>query len=195
MPNWAYGSVSITGTKQNIFMFANRFICEDDEDNPTQLRKQKFFARSFVQSPRQVVHDDIEIIFSDIPANIVGEFPLDVEFAWSAHCCLIDGYPQKFPTECITLVDACKEDHVSVEIITEEGGMCFEEYITCDEHGHMTSESKELVQYECPNCGTMMGIASFIDTNGYSCYECGECGLKPANESGGDDHALLVDGA
>jgi len=194
MPNWACGLVLVTGTKPNVINFISRFIHSDDSGK-SAASSPKFFARSFTNTTRQAILEDIKTLFAGQPADAKDEFSLPVDFAWSAHSCLIQGYPQDFPTECITLMDACKEDQVSVEISTEESGMYFEEYITCDNHGQMTSESKELLTYKCPHCGNTMGLASFIDTDEYGCYECGETGLEPVDETGGDDHAVCMDGA
>ena len=133
---------------------------------------------------RQSVLADVESAFVGLPAEVEGTFELFIDFAWSAHSCLIEGYPQEFPDNCITLADACIAGQVSVEIQTEEPGMCFEEHIICDKLGLLTDEEKELQSYTCPSCGLTTGLASFNDPDDYECPECGEVGLM-ANGSVG----------
>ena len=52
MPNWAFGYVNVTGTRDGIKSFIERFVSEDD---PSTIPGKRFFARSFIQSkPKQV---------------------------------------------------------------------------------------------------------------------------------------------
>ena len=180
MPNWACGSASITGIKPNVIKFVSRFI--HDEDVGTDDRNELYFARSFTNDKRQSVLEDVEGAFHGIPEGIEGRFDLSVDFAWSAHSCLIDGYPQNNPDHCITLAAACVEDQVSVEIYTEEGGIGFEEYIFCDKQGQLTDTSTDLLPYKCRSCGNLMSLASFYDPDEYACWECGDVGLDPYEE-------------
>ena len=50
MPNWAFGYVNVTGTRDGIKSFIERFVSEDD---PSTIPGKRFFARSFIQSKRQ----------------------------------------------------------------------------------------------------------------------------------------------
>ena len=177
MPNWACGSVSISGTKVNIEKFVSRFIHE--EESGTKGQDCRYFARSFTNDRKQSVLDEVGKVFDGAEANAERSFDLSVDFAWSAYSCLIDGYPQGDP-ECITLNAACVEDQVSAEIITEEGGIGFEEYIFCDKNGELTAECKDLLPYKCKSCGTEQSMASFVDAEEFSCYECGAFGLEAA---------------
>ena len=176
MPNWACGSVSITGTKQNVVKFINRFI--HDDDNDTTLKSRRFFARSFTNDTKKSVLEDVEEAFHDLPLGSKNVFSLPISFAWSAESCLIDGYPQDHPDDCSTLSAACIEDQVSVEIQTEEGGMGFEESIACDTEGVITSECTDLVPFICKVCGTECGFASFNSPVDQVCYECGDTGYE-----------------
>jgi hypothetical protein len=179
MPNWACGSVSVTGTKQNISKFISRFIYEDDSE--TEITDRRFFARSFTNDYKQSVLEELENIFIDLPEGSEGVFVLAVDFAWSAHSCLIDGYPQKNP-ECITLGDACVEDHVSVIIQTEESGNDFEEFVSCDRLGQVSSFDKNLTLHKCLSCGTVTCISSFQDADESACFECDNIGLEPVGK-------------
>lgn len=183
MPNWACGSVSITGTKTNIINFASRFIYDDDLADETELRKRKFFARSFTNVSRKSVLDEIKEEFTGLPDSTELEFSMFVDFAWSAQGCLIDGYPIRSLHECITLMDACKADHVTVELTTEESGMCFEEYIFCDSNGDYSAESTDMPEYKCSKCGECICYPSTADINDLQCYECGESSLVPTSDS------------
>lgn len=177
MPNWAYGPVTITGTRQNISRFVSRFIF--DEDRKVGSKRKHFFARSFTGERKETTMLEIRIQFQGRSKDAVDFFCLPIDFAWSAVSCLVDGYPQSCP-ECMTLADACMRDRVSVEILTEEGGMCFEEHITCDAQGNLTSTCLDLVEYECQNCHSTSYIASFNDLDEYPCDECGESEWKQA---------------
>lgn len=177
MPNWAYGPVSVTGTRQNISRFVSRFLFE--EDRKVDSKRKNFFARSFTGARKDYVMRDICELFQGRAKDTIDTFSFDIDFAWSSRSCLIDGYPQQFPA-CMTLADACVLDSVYVEILTEEGGMCFEEHITCDSQGNLTSCCSELTEYTCQNCQNTSYIASFIDLDEYECDECGESQWEPS---------------
>lgn len=178
MPNWACGDVIVTGTKQGVLDFTGRFIYDIDK-GVCMYTVGGFFAKSFVHRYRQSVLDEINDIFQE--PDTISSFTLPIDFAWSAHSCLIDGDPQE-NAECVTLAEACLIDKVAVEILTEEPGMSFEEQITCDEYGECDSQHRELDVYKCPSCGSTYGIASFKDPDDYYCYECDEVGLEPVVE-------------
>lgn len=179
MPNWAFGKVEVTGTRKGVKSFIERFITNDD---PSTVPGKRFFARSFVNEKRQACIDDAMKMFDGLTAEAKAECALDVEFAWSAYSCLIDGYPQRNDKECITLAEACVEDQVSVVIQTSEPGMCFEEHITGDEGGTVIHEERELSTYKCRHCGETMALASFEDPEDQDCPECGECGFDRCEE-------------
>ena len=130
MPNWAFGYVNVTGTRDGIKSFIERFVSEDD---PSTIPGKRFFARSFIQSKRQAFIDEAMSEFSEPAVDAKASYSFVASFAWSAYSCLIGGYPQNSPSECLTLSEACAEDGVSVMIQTSEPGICFEEHITCDD--------------------------------------------------------------
>ena len=132
MPNWACGFVSVRGKPENIKNFCKLFVFEDEAN--TGIPKQgKYFARSFVhQSWANFVKD------YDLGDTTGVEF--NVDFAWSAWSCLIEGYPQKDKKHCITLKSACKKHNVKVSITTEEDAMSFAESIIAN---------KNKVNYKC----------------------------------------------
>lgn len=49
MPNWAFGYVNVTGTRDGIKSFIERFVSEDD---PSTIPGKRFFARSFSRKDR-----------------------------------------------------------------------------------------------------------------------------------------------
>ena len=166
MPNLAWGTVSVTGTKENVLKFTKRFLYDDIEpDIP-------YFARSFVQSPRSDTVNEINKCFKHLSLEIKVAYTFYVDFAWSAYSCLIDGYPQKYPEDCIALKDACIADNVSVEIKTEEPGFVFEEEIFCSEDGSLDEHSRDLLSFACEHCGRCNFVASFGDPVDYECNEC-----------------------
>ena len=174
MPNWAFGTVAITGKKESVLMFTRRFIYDDTDCSNIAL---KFFARSFAQVKRKEITDEIEGVFDGIPAEAEDTFCMNVFFAWSADNCLIDGYPQRFP-ECLTLADACVADSVSVEILTEEPGIGFEECILCDKEGRVASQSRSMSVYICPSCGNEYSFPTYLDLSQYECPICETSGLR-----------------
>ena len=174
MPNWAFGTVAITGSKEGILNFTRRFIYEGTDRDKIE---PNFFARSFAQATRSETVDEIENLYANVPAEAVDTFCMNVYFAWSANNCLIDGYPQQFP-ECISLADACVTDRVSVEILTEEPGISFEENIHCDKDGRVTSVSRDMPIYTCPLCGNGFPFPSYLDIGEYICPVCEESVLR-----------------
>lgn len=171
MPNWAIGSVSVSGTKENISKFISRFIY-DDEVGTKDASVNKFFARSFINQSKQLTEDEIDDLFKDIIIGDTGTYFFTVMFAWSGATCLIDGYALK-DNECITIMDACKEDKVSVEMEIEESGNAFEETISCDENGEYIYECEDMKIYKCKSCGYTEGIPSFYILEDFECCECG----------------------
>jgi hypothetical protein len=160
MPNWCNGSIEVKGNPKDIEKFCKLFIFEDDKEN-----KEQYFARSFTQDT-----------WKSFKKSYIGENAVNfcIDFAWSAHSCLIDGYPQE-NEECITLMDACKKYKVNVTIDSEEGGFGFEEHIECDPKGKLIEECYDMPEYKC-KCGHEQIIASSYDLDEVDCYECEEIG-------------------
>ena len=179
MPNWAFGYVNVTGTRDGIKSFIERFVSEDD---PSTIPGKRFFARSFIQSKRQAFIDEAMKEFSEPAVDAKASYSFVASFAWSAYSCLIGGYPQNSPSECLTLSEACAEDGVSVMIQTSEPGICFEEHITCDDTGTVEHTEKDLLAYKCRHCGEITSFASFEDPDDQECPECGNCGFDRCEE-------------
>lgn len=58
MPNWAFGTVKVTGTREGVKSFVERFISSDDQST---VPGKRFFARSFSEQKReQSVKDAME---------------------------------------------------------------------------------------------------------------------------------------
>ncbi len=176
MPNWAMANITATGAIEGVKSFANRFVYRD-KDLRT-IPGKKFFYRSFIQDDRAFVIQEIEDIFRDLPEATVASVHLDADFAWSVYGCVISGHPEKHQDECLTLVEACKEDKVSVEIEAYENGMCFEEFVTCDADGNLSYKEKTMPQYKCRRCGDVSSYPSFEDPKALTCCECGEGNLE-----------------
>ena len=179
MPNWACGNVEVTGKRDGVIAFVNRFL--DILGKTGKEPDTRFFARSFLDDDRESVISDVTHQTEADPENAVATVIFPVSFAWSAYSCVIDGYPQHNP-DCITLTDACQQDHVSVHIQTEEPGIFFEEDIFADEHGNLTNSSQDLRTARCCNCGSTQGVASFVDVDDLECYECGSVDLELIEE-------------
>jgi DNA-directed RNA polymerase subunit RPC12/RpoP len=169
------------GTKKNVASFVDRFVFNSEDEGHKTLEGHKYFARSFIWSTREEAHRDIDRYFKSVGEETPDNYLFPADFAWSASGCLISGYPQKFP-ECIDLASACQEDQVSVEIETEECGMCFEEDISCDEHGNVTDESHSMPTYICRKCKAAVSISTSDDVDSYECPECGSTDWQEKSE-------------
>lgn len=179
MPNWAFGEVKVTGTREGIKSFIERFVSSDE---PSTVPGKKFFARSFTYMGRQALIQEAFDEFGDAAEDATAEVTFMVSFAWSVWSCMIDGYPQRNAEECITLSEACVEDHVSVEIRSSETGLCFEEHVTCDANGNINHTERDLSRCKCRNCGEISHFGSFEDLDDAECPECGECGFDRCEE-------------
>lgn len=179
MPNWAVGEVKVTGTREGVKSFVERFI---SDDAPSTIPGKRFFARSFTHRKREQSLTEVMMDFEGHANDDICEHVLLVMFAWSVWSCIIEGYPQRNAAECITLSEACKEDCVSVEIHSAESGLCFEEHVTCDENGNLNHTERDLSRCKCRNCGEISHFGSFEDLDDAECPECGECGFDRCEE-------------
>lgn len=179
MPNWACGSVTVTGNAQNIKDFLSHFIFNKRDNTGA------YFARSFSEEYFDQVMSGVDKCAAGNQEDCFS-YRIDVEFAWSAHTCIIDGYPHKSDSNCITLEEACALHHVSAEIYTEECGMCFAEHIICTPEGLSLEDCVDLVSYKCRNCGNIQGISPFWDLDDAECCECGCYGDDNWEECSGE---------
>lgn len=169
MPNWACGTVTVTGTAGNIKGFLSRFLF-DDWKNPEQ-----YFARSFAADTYASMVKAVDACARG-NKNARFSYDLSVEFAWSAYSCIVDGYPQRAEKECITLEEACAVHNVTAEVFTEECGMYFAEHIICTPDGFELNECVDLVTYQCQHCGNTQGYSPYADLDDMECCECGHTG-------------------
>jgi hypothetical protein len=162
MPNCCCGYVKVKGAPENVKEFCRLFIFNEGIENEAK----QYFARSFMicslKSFLKEQEDNFKIG--------IAEFP--VEFAWSAHSCLIDGYPSKDNKINPTLMDMCKKYKVNVEISTEESGFEFCEEITCNSNGELVEKCFDFVTYKCKKCGYEEGFAYNRDECDMECSEC-----------------------
>lgn len=171
MPNWCFGNVNIIGKPKDVEGFANLFLWGRDE---LEEEPKEYFARSFPLENREWLEENLKGKL-DKEGNI--QLDILVDFAWSAYSCLIDGYPtQKDNKNCITLENALKKYPVSVEIITEEGGLMFEEMIKGNKEG-VFYDSRELDNFICLDCEEEQFITTYSG-DGLNCKECGSNNLK-----------------
>ena len=91
MPNWAMGTVEVSGTKAHVQAFAERFI---DYGEQKENSGKRFFGRSFLDCDMDSVNFDIEEEFEGLPDDEVSTVTIEVSFAWSAVSCLVNGFPQ-----------------------------------------------------------------------------------------------------
>jgi hypothetical protein len=178
VPNWCYGWVEVTGKQKNVKDFCKLFIFDDDTaEEGKNFAKKKYFARSFMNRDWKGFEEEH---FKDNKPDEIVEISFGMDFAWSCHTCIIDGYPYKKGSEkckekeCVTLIWACKKYKVNVHITTEETGCCFEEDITCDNKGNLDEQCKDMPVHKCYNCGEECAIPSSYDLDDETCYNCGE---------------------
>lgn len=169
MPNWCNGDVTVEGKPKDIEGFCKLFIFENEEGKDT---KKRYFARSFIH------YKDFKT-FKESELDGSNNAQFMVEFAWSGHSCLIEGYPtdrkQKNFNRLITLSKACKEFKVNVTITTEEQGLGFSEVITCNSKGKFTEVCEDLPSFKC-KCGNEQTFGSYDDKSDTECCDCGKVG-------------------
>ena len=173
MPNWAMGSVEVTGKAAGVISFVERFLDWNDQEVP----KKKYFARSIVDEDRSSLIKRIRHENHGRPKDINIQVDFEASFAWSAYSCLVSGYPQAAADVCIPLEQACRDDGVSVQIYTEESGNWFEEDLRCDSEGNISYSSKDLTLVCCRHCGEKQGISSRANLDEVECCECGQIGF------------------
>lgn len=168
MPNWCSGYVGVEGKAKDIESFCKLFIfCED-----VGTKKGKYFARSFIQESWKDFHEEY---IKDYEPNEETDIEFNVDFAWSCHSCLIEGYPEDFK-ECVTLEWACKKYNVEVKIKTEESGMSFEEEISYTKEDGLSEQCFDMPIYVC-KCGEERNFPSDCDyLDEEECYECEKIG-------------------
>lgn len=174
MPNWCNGYVNVSGKAKNVEKFCSHFVFMEDEEK--EGLKKKYFARSFTQQSWESFKENHFKKKSNKEINIA----FSVDFAWSCHSCMIEGYPQRSPKDNITLEWACKKYDVKVHITTEEIGCCFEEEITADKNG-VIDTCKDMPNYTCSNCGKEQAMPTDCELEEQTCYNCdttGEWGDK-----------------
>lgn len=92
MPNWAFGTVKVTGTREGVKSFVERFISSDDQST---VPGKRFFARSFSEQKREQSVKDAMEEFEGKADNETAEHSFLIMFAWSVWSCMIDGYPSE----------------------------------------------------------------------------------------------------
>ncbi len=162
MPNWCWGYVKVTGTPKNVKDFCKLFIFDEGVEN----EPKQYFARSFMNCSLRDFFKEQEDNFK------IGIAEFSVDFAWSAHSCLIDGYPNKNNKINPILMDMCKKYKVDVEINTEEGGFGFSEEIICNYDGELFEECFDFITYKCKKCGYEEGFAYNENECDMECCEC-----------------------
>lgn len=90
MPNWAMGTIEVTGKESGVISFVERF---SDWHEPAVPGK-KYFARSIVDEDRSKLIKRIRYENHGRPKDINIQVDFEASFAWSAYSCLVSGYPQ-----------------------------------------------------------------------------------------------------
>ena len=170
MPNWAWGTFRVTGRQEAVEAFAERLLTEDTVPAVPGVRH---FARTFSGRTRSALREEIRAVFAGLPPGAEAVCCLDADFAWSAEQCLLDGYPQRAPEECISLPEACRADGVDAELWTKEPLGSFEEHIRCTRRGYVRASWQELQEVWCRRCGAVAARASFEALDDLFCGECG----------------------
>lgn len=116
MPNWAFGYVNVTGTRDGIKSFIERFVSEDD---PSTIPGKRFFARSFIQSKRQAFIDEAMKEFSEPAVDAKASYSFVASVAWSAYSCLIGGYDE-YELLMLAMGRCAQDDYYLVPINEKE---------------------------------------------------------------------------
>ena len=143
MPNNCYFGIDISGKPKDIKKFLKYFIYDKDMGN----KKGKYLARTFIEE-----YDNVEECIKEKSKEIEGGAVFIYGWcAWSCYSCWIEGYPQDHK-DCVKIEDICKKHKISIKAESEEGGMGFEELITCDSEGNGFVECYDMPEYECLEC-------------------------------------------
>lgn len=86
MPNWAFGTVKVTGTREGVKSFVERFISSDDQST---VPGKRFFARSFSEQKREQSVKDAMEEFEGKADNETAEHSFLIMFAWSVWSCMM----------------------------------------------------------------------------------------------------------
>lgn len=184
MPNWAIGPVEITGTREGVLSFTERFASTDQGLLPPDKKR---LYRSFSDLTSAEMLRRITECFDGYPAGVVRTFSFIATFAWELEGNLMFKPPQSREKEFITIGEACKEDCVQVEIHTSEPSNDLEEWIICREDGVPLYGYRNLTAYRCKHCGNVQSLASFEDASETECDDCGETGFEPYQHEKEDD--------
>jgi len=184
MPNWAIGPVEITGTREGVMSFTDRFTTADKQQ--PQTNKKRLF-RSFSDITAAEMNRRIAECFDGHTAGTVRTFSFIASFAWELESNLMFKPPQSREKEFTTVGEACKEDCVQVEIHTSEPSNDLEEWIICREDGVPLYGYRNLTAYRCKYCGNLQSLASFEDAGETECSDCGEIGFEPHQPEKEDD--------
>ena len=77
MPNWAFGNVKVTGTREGVKSFVERFISSDDQST---VPGKRFFARSFSEQKReQSIKDAMEEFEGKADNERLYDFPREAD--------------------------------------------------------------------------------------------------------------------
>lgn len=177
MPNICNGIVSIEGKPENIEKFCKlffRFFEEDELQKAYKERKGNKGELKF-EEKYHFARTNIDLDWEEFKKEYLGddEVEFSVEFAWSCHSCLIEGYPQQFEN-CVTLEEGCKMFDVDVYIETEEEGMGFEEEISYTKEKGLIDKVNDMPKFKCEKCGEEQIIPSERPISEEECLECGE---------------------
>ena len=174
MPNWAIGIVEVTGIKQGVYSFVDRFANVDKQNT----YPHKKFYRSYTDVTCAEMRRQVAEAFRNLPDDAVRTFSFMATFAWELDACMMAKAPMEFEQSCLTVGDACKEDGVQVEIHTSEPSNDLEEWIICKEDGKAMYGCQGLKAFCCKKCGNIQSLASFEDPSDTECAECGNVGFE-----------------
>ena len=179
MANWAFATINVEGTKENINNFITDCFNWAYDEIKIKNKDKKYFANSFIEESyfnfNKRFHNELETIEN----NEETSFEITAMFRWSATGCIMPYglYVRMCQDTCIDLPTACKLYNVDVEIWTEEDGECFEEHIYCDSNGDiLIDETEEIKQYVCKNCENEQHFGSLEEE--FLCYECDKSGIE-----------------
>ena len=140
MPNYCHYSMCVVGEKENVEEFI-KVIQADYDYNSMVFSYDRHLFRVF-----EAYYDEIDEFEDNVCQVVIGG-----ECAWSVACCMFDighhGYyhdlKERFPNEFkgTTIPAESERLNLSIEIFSEECGMCFQE--------HYKVINGEIVEEEC----------------------------------------------
>jgi hypothetical protein len=168
------GDMVITGQKENIKKFLDRFIYPEEPNPDAMSTKNVLQLKGFVIKHilRQDMFNKVNKAFRHRDGKTI-EFYLQFTTDGKLVNNVIYGFGKTNSTEYISLKEACIDDNVGVEIDTNCNYFVVnEEHVKCYPNGVIVYYDTKPKIYRCKCCGYTYSIPSNYDLSQTYCEQC-----------------------